>query len=144
MTTPSAASGTGERFVRTGMLWLQRIAGLALFAIGVGYWVRLVGVFPGPNWRFDLMSVEWRAAASMLAVLCPVAGVGLWMASSWGVVVWVLVATVEIVMHTALRRTFGGFAAEPALLVAGLVLFAMLRFARWVQRRRARRSERSG
>ncbi|WP_246191225.1 DUF6163 family protein [Aureimonas leprariae] len=117
--------------MRLSILWLRRIAGLALFAIGIAYWIRLVGVFPEANWRFDLMSSQWRAASCVLAVLAPVGGVGLWLAASWGTVVWIIVATLEAGMHFALPQIFGGPDAELAVVLATLAAFALLRIAEW-------------
>lgn len=121
-------------------MWLRRIAGLALFAIGIGYWIRLVGVFPGPNWRFDLMTPQWRAASCVLAVLAPVAGVGLWLAASWGTVVWIIVATLELAMHLGFPNAFGRPDAELTALLAGLAALAALRVIEWASARAADRS----
>lgn len=118
-------------------LWLCRLAAIALFCVGLAYWVRLVGVFDGPLWRFDLMPLQWRMAAPALAVLCPIAGVGLWMLVSWGIVVWVVVALIEAYMVLALPP---GLAAHPAVLgghLTGLGLLLALALIDAVLRRRA-------
>ena len=86
---------------RTLTIWLHRAFALAMFVVGVGYWMRLVGFEPGS--RFDLMPVWWRMAAPTLAVLYPVAGIGLWLIAGWGAVIWVLIALVEGVMHLGSR-----------------------------------------
>ncbi|MCQ8781421.1 DUF6163 family protein [Mangrovibrevibacter kandeliae] len=112
-----------------------RLAGLALFAAGIGFWIRIVGFYDGPLWRFDLMPPWWKAAAATLAVLYPVAGVGLWMAVSWGVVLWVLVAGVEAVMHLGFPTLFGGGRLAVALNAAGLLGLVVLRLA--MHRRRS-------
>jgi len=51
--------------------FLQRAAALACLVYGVGYWVRLLGFYEGPEWRFDLMPVYWQLAATPLAVMFP-------------------------------------------------------------------------
>jgi hypothetical protein len=140
MANPATPVREGGRIVRLLILWLRRAAGLGLFCLGVVYWIRLVGVFPGPNWRFDLMSPQWRAAACILAVLCPVAGVGLWLSASWGTVVWIIVAALELGMRFALPQVFGGPDAELAALLAGLALLAVLFVVRWAVARTPRRS----
>ncbi len=120
-------------------VWLCRIAGLAMFAMGLVYWVRLIGIYDGPLWRFDLMPVWWRIASPSLAVLYPVAGVGLWLATSWGGVIWILVAACEGVMRVGFPHLFG---ADPLIVgghVFGLSLLAALRIVGAVERRRALR-----
>lgn len=124
--------------------WLCRLAGLALFALGLFYWIRLVGIFEGPLWRFDLMPLSWRLAAPTLAVLCPVAGIGLWMLASWGAVIWVLVAATEGVMHLGFPEIFGAEPVRIALHASGLGLLAALRLGALAERRRNRRLQSSG
>ncbi|WP_279483231.1 DUF6163 family protein [Aureimonas sp. SK2] len=127
---------------RALIVWLCRIAGLAMFGVGLVYWVRLIGVFDDPLWRFDLMPIWWRIAGPALAVLYPVAGVGLWLATSWGGVIWVLVAACEAVMRVGFPHLFG---ADPLILgchAFGLALLAALRIVGALERRRAMRRDR--
>lgn len=65
-------------------VWFHRIMAFYCLLFGALYWVRLAGVFPGANWRFDLMAPYWRVAATSLAILFPFAATGLWMVASGG------------------------------------------------------------
>jgi hypothetical protein len=130
--------GAVNRILTVG---LCRIVGLALFGMGLVYWTRLIGVFDGDLWRFDLMPVWWRVAAPTLAVIYPVAGIGLWMTASWGTVVWVLIAAIEGVMRLGFPHLFGAEPVVVGLHVAGLAFLAVLRaFAAFQRRRRPGRS----
>lgn len=120
--------------------WLCRIAGLALFGMGLFYWVRLIGIFDGPLWRYDLMPVWWRFAAPTLAVLYPIAGIGLWMVTSWGTVIWVLLTLVEALMHFGFPHLFGAELLAVGLNAGGLALLAMLRLVAFIEARRKARS----
>ena len=122
--------------IRTLTVCLCRIAGMALFVMGLVYWVRLIGIFDGPLWRFDLMPVWWRFAAPTLAVLYPVAGIGLWLLASWGSVIWVLLTLVEIIMHLGFPQLFGGDLMPVALNLTGLMLLAILRIIAYLDERR--------
>nr|WP_062011048.1 DUF6163 family protein [Aureimonas sp. AU4] len=113
-----------------------RVASLALFTMGILYWTRLVGVFDGDLWRFDTMPVWWKIAAPVLAVLYPVAGVGLWMVASWGVVIWTLVFLIESIMHLGFSHLFGPEALVVGLHAFGLALLLMLRIVSFVEQRR--------
>lgn len=118
-------------------MWLCRLSAIALFGVGIAYWVRLVGIFDGSLWRFDLMPLQWRMAAPALAVLCPVAGVGLWMPVSWGIVVWVVAAMIEAFLVFGLPQ---GLAANPAILgghALALSLLLALALTDRILRRRA-------
>ncbi|WP_224007650.1 DUF6163 family protein [Aureimonas sp. SA4125] len=122
------------------LVWLLRLSAMVLFAIGIFYWVRLVGIYDGPLWRFDLMPIWWRVAATVLAVLAPVAGVGLWMVVSWGAVIWIIVALVEAVMHLGFPGLFGSPTPWMFFHLVGLSALAVLRLvAAWVRWRRLRR-----
>jgi len=82
------------------------LAAIWCFCLGVYYWVRLVGVFPVENWRFDLMDWQWRSLSAALAVLYPVAACGLWLQSRWGVILWLLGGVAESVCYMFLHSWF--------------------------------------
>ena len=74
---------------------------------GVLYWIRLIGFYDGPLWRFDLMPVHWQVAAVVLAAFFPFAAIGLWMLASWGPVIWFICAATETVMYLGFPELFG-------------------------------------
>jgi hypothetical protein len=100
----------------------QRIVAAYCLLFGVFYWIRLIGYFPGPLWRFDTMPVEWQVVSVTLAALYPVAGIGLWMTASWGPVIWFICAAIEIVMYGVMGGVFG----SRWMLVASYILIALL------------------
>ena len=129
-----------DRLNRLLTVTLLRVAGVCLFMLGVETWIRLVGIYDGPLNRFDLMPLWWKIAAPALAVLYPVAGVGLWMAVSWGAVTWAIVAAVEIIMHVVFPELFGGVTLLVILHISGLSLLLVLRLIDWwVTRQRLHR-----
>ncbi|MEO3998771.1 DUF6163 family protein [Mesorhizobium sp. CAU 1732] len=87
--------------------WFHR--GIAAYSLlfGVMYWVRLIGIYEGANWRFDLMPVHWQVASVTLAALFPFAASGLWMLASWGPVIWFICAAIEVVMYVGFPELFG-------------------------------------
>lgn len=87
--------------------WFHRLVAVYCLFFGVLYWIRLIGIYPGELWRFDLMPVHWQVAAVSLAALLPFAGIGLWMLASWGPVVWVICAAAETVMYLGFPELFG-------------------------------------
>jgi hypothetical protein len=117
--------------------FLQRAAALACLVYGVGYWVRLLGFYEGPEWRFDLMPVYWQLAATPLAVMFPFAAVGLWMLASWGPVVWFACAGAEVVMYGFFPELYGRW---PLIIILHAVvagLYAGLRILIHLERRRS-------
>ncbi|OCW56788.1 DUF6163 family protein [Hoeflea olei] len=121
-TTPEAGSGTLEASFRL----FVRLVALGCLIAGLQYWGRLIGYSDGGQSRFDLLPHYWQFAATSLAVLLPVAAVGLWMQVSWGPVLWVVAAGSEIVMHKLFPHWYG---ERPLLVIAHVVvLFVYLGF----------------
>jgi len=87
--------------------WFHRVIALYCLLFGVLYWIRLIGFYDEPLWRFDLMPVHWRVASVVLAVFFPFAAIGLWMLTSWGPVIWVICAATETVMYLGFPELFG-------------------------------------
>lgn len=119
-----------------GLELLQRAVALLCLAQGILYWTRLVGVYPSPEWRFDLLPAHWQAAAGSLAVLFPFASVGLWTFASWGPVIWFVCAGAEIVMFSFMSDLYGfrPWIVAAHLLTAGC--YAALRIVIYLEEKR--------
>ncbi|WP_019218621.1 DUF6163 family protein [Bartonella florencae] len=72
-----------------------RFLALICLSLSIFYWIRLVGIVPGALWRFDLMPWHWQFASATLAIVYPIALIGLWMYSLWGIVLWCIAAFIE-------------------------------------------------
>lgn len=111
-----------------------RLVALSCLMAGLQYWGRLIGFSDGGASRFDLIPSYWQFASASLAVLLPVAAVGLWMQVSWGPVLWVVSAGAEVIMHLGLPQFFG---ERPVLVIAHAVVmvvylcFRVLLFLKW-------------
>jgi len=113
-----------------------RLVAVSCFWFGLQYWGMITGYSFGGRGRFDLLSFPWRAAASTLAVLFPVASLGLWLAVSWGPVLWALVAGTQLAMYQVWPEIFGN-----GLLISlmhGLVaaLYVLFRVAIYLEARK--------
>lgn len=106
-------------------------------AFGIMYWVRLVGLYEGPLWRFDLMPVHWQIGALVLAVMFPFASIGLWTMASWGPVIWFLCAAIEAVMYGAMTDLFGSRVDILAVHALFALVYSAMRLHLLVQTRRA-------
>lgn len=101
--------------------WLNRVVAVYCLMFGFAYWVRLVGIYPGDEWRFDLMPVHWQVASVTLAALFPFASIGLWMLASWGAVVWFICAVIETFMYWWRADLFG---SKPIIVLVHLLIAA--------------------
>lgn len=113
-----------------------RVVALMCLVAGLKYWLALIGVFDYPPWRFDLMPVHWKLAATSLAVLFPVAATGLWLTVSWGPVIWVAAAAIEVTMYMGFPFLFGRELWIPMLHFAVAGIYVALRIVLYIQRRR--------
>ena len=124
---PSAAEIT--------FVWFQRVIAGYCLLFGVLYWVRLIGVYPGQLWRFDLMPLHWQVASTALAALFPFAAIGLWMLTSWGPVIWFICAATEAVMYAGFPDLYGYRLSIVVAHGCAALLYLAFRLVLWSQRR---------
>lgn len=111
------------RTVAVGCLW---------FALNV--WSDLVGYGSNGILRFDLLSPDMQAAAAALAVLYPVAAIGLWLKGSWGPLIWTLAAAVEVARHESFPGIYGTSTQTMLMIAATVALYAALRLTIWLKK----------
>ena len=119
-----------------------RLVAVSSFWFGLNYWAMLIGFSFGGGGRFDLLPVPWRVAATALAVVYPVAALGLWLLVSWGPVIWVVAAGAELVMFGVYPQIFG---AKPLIVILHAVVavtFVLFRATIFYQRARQARAAR--
>lgn len=118
----------------TAFAWFQRVIAGYCLLFGVLYWIRLIGIYDGQLWRFDLMPLHWQVAAVTLAVF-PFAAIGLWMLASWGPVIWFICAVVETVMYVGFPGLFGSRPIIPISHLCVALLYAAFRIIIYLQKR---------
>ena len=90
--------GIGDRHHLGILSVFLKIVGLCLIAFSIGYWAKIVGI-PNSQASFSTMPGSWQAAISALVILQPIAALGLWGNTRWGVVVWILVILIELSVY---------------------------------------------
>lgn len=135
MTVESEPRGLSGWLSRIEAVFARAVA-LVLLFMALQYWMRLTGFHQGAEFRFDTMSEHWRVAASSLAILLPVAALGLWGSFSWGAVVWILAALQEVVMHTWLADRFGRADVTVAFHLVAVSIYIALKLAEYLPGRR--------
>ena len=140
-----ADSAKGPRPSLTEMLFtlFLRLAAIGSLWFALQYWAMLTGFSFSGQGRFDLLPPAWKAAYTALAVLFPVAAVGLWLLVSWGPVIWLVAAATEVAMHEVYPSIFGIDRMLVLLHIAIAVLFILFRIALFIQRRKQTRSVRT-
>lgn len=115
-----------------------RIVALGCLWFGLQYWGMLVGYSHGGLGRFDLLSLPWRVAGAGLAVVFPVAALGLWLAGSWGPVMWLIAAGGQILMFGIWPEIFGRNVLAIVMHSAVAALYLAFRLALWLESRHKR------
>ncbi|MFT0859018.1 DUF6163 family protein [Ancylobacter sp. G4_0304] len=120
---------------RRVLLYLRVLAGFLLVKT-IYSWTLICGVWDGETSRFEMISMAAQSAVIWAAIMNPVAAVGLWLGASWGVVLWLVTATVQILINASAPEGVGRL-----FIVAGVetVLVAIYAFLTY---KAARESER--
>ncbi len=138
-----SAKGPRPSLTETLFVLFLRLAAVGSLWFALQYWAMLTGFSFNGQGRFDLLPPAWKAAYTALAVLFPVAAVGLWLLVSWGPVIWLVAAATEVAMHEVYPSIFGIDRMLVLLHVAIAVLFVLFRIALFIQRRKQARSVRT-
>ncbi len=114
-------------------VFLRTLAILSLVR-GLSNWATICGIWSGGDTRgFEDLAPSHQATIVFFAVIELVAGIGLWLTSAWGGVVWLLAALVALVIDASAWFGMPGWvniAARPHLAtLADLTLMAFYLFA---------------
>ncbi len=110
------------------LVWYLRGIAVLLFAGGVIYWARIIGIVEWRGFWFWEMPVSMQGAIVFFAVLDLVAATGLWLTVSWGTVMWLFRCVCQIVMHTAFSDLYGRRPYEISFYLLTIAIFGMLAF----------------
>lgn len=108
------------------LVWYLRAMAILLIGGGLIHWARIVGLVPWRGVWFWEMPVEWQAATVFFGVLDLVAAIGLWLAVSWGTVMWLLRALTQVVMHSLFAEIYGRRPYEIAFYLATIAIYLVL------------------
>jgi len=105
---------------RRRLVFFLRAVAIFLLMEGVYHWAVICGINEGFQGRFEELPAMTQTSVIWAAIICPIAGVGLWLRAGWGVVLWLLATASQVVI--------GVMAPEGAsrLLVLTLFEFALV------------------
>lgn len=78
------------------LVWFMRLVASAWILKGLAAWLVILGVDAPGLAPLGSLPVPAQAMVVIFAVLDPVAGVGLWLTSTWGGVMWLLAVMVHV------------------------------------------------
>jgi len=116
------------------MTIFMRMVAVACLWFSLAVWSDLIGYGSNGILRFDLLDADMKAAAASLAVLYPVAAIGLWLKGSWGPVIWTLAAAVEVTRHESFPGIFGTSGPTLLMIASTVLVYAALRLTLWLKK----------
>jgi hypothetical protein len=111
---------------RQRLIRFQRMAGGFMIFKGLTHWAALLGM---TSVRFEQQPLDAQAATVFFAVIDLVAGVALWLGSTWGAMLWLLAAGLQILAGVVVLELSGLLillTIVEVLLVAGYVLLRFM------------------
>ena len=123
---------SSERIESADNVWTNRlvvflrIMGFISVAKGLYHWAQVTGFIGGEEETFENQTLAWQSATVYFAVIELVAAVGLWLATPWGAVVWLITVVSMTVIELMFPAIYGGsllvVAAEALMLSIYLAL----------------------
>ncbi len=108
--------------------WYFRLLAIQLLGGGIIHWARIVEYVEWRGKFFSQMPADWQIATVYFAVIDLVAAVGLWLVTSWGVVIWLLRALSQVVMHTVFADSFGQRPYEITFYLVTIAIYLVMHY----------------
>ena len=117
---------SGDNVWTRRLVLFLRIMAVVSVAKGLYHWAQVTGFVGGEEEAFENQSLAWQSSTIYFAVIELVAAVGLWLATPWGAVVWLITVVSMTVIELMFPAIYGGslvvVAVEAVMLTAYLVL----------------------
>jgi len=85
------------------LTWFMRLLAILWIIKGLSAWAVILGIW-SPIGPFEARSMGYQATIIYFAVIDLVAAVGLWMASTWGGVMWLLAVMSHLILAVFFPR----------------------------------------
>jgi hypothetical protein len=122
---PPAPSSMRWSFILT---WFMRVLAIIWIMKGLSSWAVIFGIWT-PIGQFEARSTGYQATIIYFALIDLIAAVGLWMASTWGGIMWLL----AVMSHLILAAFFPAIVASSLLTILFfLTLIAVYLAVSWL------------
>lgn len=117
--------------------WFLRVLAAICLVSAVIYWAQLLGITDDGQWRFDTVAPRWRIVSTVLAIILPAAGLGLWLTQAWGVVLWLIAISIEIAIFGIWSERYMERSTLVAVHAVSIGFFLVIALSLFFQKRRA-------
>ena len=114
---------------RRRLIQFQRVAGGFMIFKGLMYWSSLFVSGAGPASYFQQQPIDIQATTVFFAVIDLIAGVALWLGSTWGAMLWLIAAAMQLFADAIVLELSGILillTIIEVLLVAGYVIIRFM------------------
>ncbi len=126
-------AGGGRRRWTFVMTWFMRALSVLWIMKGLSAWAIILGIWT-PIGHFESRSTGYQSTIVYFALIDLIAAVGLWMASTWGGIMWLL----AVLSHLILAAFFPGIVSSGVVTMAAfLTLVAVYLAVAWLAAREA-------
>jgi hypothetical protein len=129
---------SSERIESTDSVWTRRlvfflrIMAIVSVAKGLYHWAQVTGFVGGEEDAFENQSLAWQTSTVYFAVIELVAAVGLWLATPWGAVVWLITVVSMTVIELMFPAIYGG---SLTVVVAEVLMLSIYLALAWMAAR---------
>ena len=123
------------------LMMFLRLSAAVWLVTGLVHWARIVEYLPWRGRVFGDMPLEWQSAIVFYGVLDLVTAVGLWLATGWGVALWVVAIVCQILTHGAMAEIFGERPFRIPFYIVSVIAYAFLWWRVQAIRRRRREAD---
>ncbi len=125
------APGGRQRRWTFVMTWFMRVLSVRWMMKGLSAWAIILGIWT-PIGHFESRSTGYQSTIVYFALIDLIAAVGLWMASTWGGILWLL----AVLSHLILAAFFPGIVSSGVVTMAAfLTLVAVYLAVAWLAAR---------
>ena len=129
---------SSERIESADSVWTRRLVlFLRIMAVvsvikGLYHWAQVTGFVGGEEDAFENQSLAWQTSTVYFAVIELVAAVGLWLATPWGAVVWLITVVSMTVIELMFPAIYGG---SIAVVIAEALMLSIYLALAWMAAR---------
>ena len=120
---------TGDNVWTRRLVLFLRIMAVVSVMKGLYHWAQVTGFVGSEEEAFENQTLAWQASTVYFAVIELVAAVGLWLATPWGAVVWLITVVSMTVIELMFPAIYGGslsIVAAEALMLTGYLALAWM------------------
>lgn len=112
------------RWHRT-LVWFMRIVAILWIIKGLGAWATILGLSSSPI-AFEGASRGFQASVIYFAIMDLMAAVGLWLAASWGGILWLLAVMSHMILAVFFPRFVSNATVLLGLFIASIMIYLVI------------------